>query len=402
MGNNVEKISQDTYRINANGKTYVGKLAEETTSSTTTTSSSSSTARPSLFINPSMYQTSGDTWSYDTAWMGRTLSYPSTPMSVKNDKDVWDFANQVDNMPGQLGALGSQLYSITQMFQANTMQNLMNLFNNISSGTTTTTGGGTVPKEDKLSDSSKKIEALEEKLKKLQKELEDKYTVKSYRDKLKDKTVFDSNVIDISEKLRNGMKGVNLSSWFGTTGDDKVVNDALNDVNEKNVVEVMDYYKSEFCDKGLMGNDYNLIESIYDDFTDNWTGTKYSPKINLLRDAFANRAQGLIDKYGEKAGITEEEIAQFQAAVSKNKDADGYHITGDSTPIARTFEDFKNRIKDIEGSMEKSTVKKKDDADKDETTTKKKDKKTETTSTVDKNEDDKKDVDKDKKDKKTE
>lgn len=308
------------------------------------------------------FQSGGNIWSYDTMYAGNTISYPTDALSASNDTSVWNYASSVANMPGMLSGMFSQMNAYMQKMENQNMLAYMEMMNSISSGTKTnkTDKEKTESKdEDERETISKEdLAAAKKENERLKAELEEMKKVRSHRDTLKDTSSFDASVERIAEKLRNKMKGWNISSIFGNVGNDKAVADTVNEIKPENVVEVMEYYKKNICDKNRMGDDFNLIESIYDDFTDE----KYTTKIAAIENALVARAQALIDKYGENTAITPEDIAQFKSDVAANLDADGYHITGDSTPIATTFENFKVLLQNAEGGVDKVIVKKPESA----------------------------------------
>lgn len=396
MGTEVQQISKDTYKITANGKTYAGKLVEdgadkETAQTDSSKTSTSASTKTSLFTAP-QYQRGLNNWQYNLTNCGS----PSDTISVDNDNQVFQYENKANNIGAQYALMGQQMTSFLDAMNAQKMSWIEQLMNNISSGNTQTkskTKSKTEAADDNTTEELKK--ALAD-LDKMKKELEEAKKVKPHRDTLKSTIDFDNKVENITQKLRNGMSGGNLSSWFGDTGGDKEVKDALDEVDSKNVVEVMETYKTKFCDTQEMGNDNSLVESIYDDFTDNWTGNKYSPKIDLLRDALMQRAQQILDKHGEESGITAADIAAFKGAVETNKDAGGFHF-GSAGKLPKIFEDFKDKIKASEGTTDTIAVKPKDktETDKDNATTTSTTSSTSTDKTAE--EKDKEEKDKDKK-----
>lgn len=314
----------------------------------------------SVFSNP--YQSSGNIWQYSPCYFGNTISYPETPMSAMNDRAVWQFADSVTNMPAMLGGTMNSLNALLQKMQSEQAEMMKKLFEKISSGTQTDKKDNDSKTEDK-SDSTAKSEVSAsdlEKLKidneRLKKELEEANRVKSYRDTLKDNSAFDRKVNDIVERLYKGMKGANWSSIAGEVGNDKKTSDAVNEISAKNIVEVMEKYKNEKCisgDGGYMGNDFNLIESIYEDFS----GEKYTKKIDHLRDTLSQRARNLIAQYGDKSGITEDDIAEFESEVKNNMNDSFLHKWGwggDCEKLKWAFENFKEKIKSAEGSADRT------------------------------------------------
>lgn len=364
----VVKTGSDTYSIIKDGKTYTakdvdgdGKLTKadgnsigltdnewaDVTQVQVNTSQSRST---SVFTSP--YVNSNDLWSYDTMYAGNRISYPTDALSAHNDSMVWKYADGVANMPGMLVPQMNGMMGMLQSIQNSNMQMYMKMIQQMSS---TLTGGATATgtSTGTTTNTDEKTKKLEEEIAKLKKEVEESKTVKTFRDDLKDTTSYDSKVTNLVEKLYTKMDGANLSSWFGNIGNDKAVGDALREVNSKNIVEVMDTYKTTICDEGKMRNDYNLVESIYNDFE----GEKYSPKITQLMDALVERANALIAKYGDKIALTQQDVTKFKTDVTINKDKGRSFWGDDGSLISHTFEDFKDKLKDAEGSTDVTVVK---------------------------------------------
>lgn len=385
----IVKTSSDTYSVIKDGKTITakdtngdGKLTAEdgpiglsknewtavidaqTKSVKSTARTSSASASTSVFS--SQYEPAENIWQYATNYAGRTISYPSDSLSAYNDGQVWNYANSVNNGWNSWLMQMNQLTSFLSEFDASTMKLFSQLFagsaagasSSATSSSSSSTGGSSAAVDE--TDAVKKLKEENEKLKK---ELDESKKIKSHRDSLKDTGEFDLKVQTIAEKLKEGMKGLNFLGMFGNFGGDKRVGDAMTEIAPENVVEVMEYYKTEICDKGYMGDDYNLVESIYDDFS----GEKYTSKISHLQTALADRAYALINDYGEKCPISADEIEKFKAAVEANKK--------DGTALPKIFEEFKNKLKKAEGGLErKITTEKKEETIETSTTT------TETTS----------------------
>ncbi len=320
--------------------------------------SSPVTSKVSLFSS-SMYQPSINAWSYNPCHFGNTISFPETPMSAANDRAVWQFEDNINNMPMILGGTMNTLNTMLQRMEAEQAEMLKKLFESISSNTkiskddkTEKPDGGSEHSEKTSISTSKDLESLLKENERLRNELAEANRVKSYRETLKDNTIFDRKVNDIVERLYKGMKGANYSSVMGEIGNDKKTSDAVNEISSKNVVEVMDKYKETICfnnDGGYMGNDFNLIESIYEDFS----GDKYTTKINHLKDALVQRAKSLIAQYGDKAGITEDDVAEFEDAVKNNMNDTFWHkwgVGGDCEKLKWAFENFKEKVKASEGN----------------------------------------------------
>lgn len=382
----VVKTDSSTYTVTKGDTTYTVKVKEgdkltkkyagalpftesewaaiEASQNQQNTSSSPVSSKVSVFSSPSMYQPSINAWSYNPCHFGNTISFPETPMSAANDKAVWQFEDSVNNMPMILGGTINTLNAMLQKMESEQAEMLKKLLENISSNTKISHDGDDSDGADKADkndndksknssiSTSEELEKLQRENEKLKRELEEANRVKSYRETLKDNTVFDRKVNDIVERLYKGMKGANYSSVMGEIGNDKKTSDAVHEISSKNVVEVMDKYKETVCfnnDGGYMGNDFNLIESIYEDFS----GDKYSSKINHLKDALTQRARALIAQYGDKAGITEDDIAEFESNVKNNMNDTFWHKWGwggDCEKLKWAFENFKEKVKSAEGN----------------------------------------------------
>ena len=164
---------------------------------------------------------------------------------------------------------------------------------------------------------------------------------KSYRGSLKDPTTFDSKAYSLAQTMHDGMKGWNI---LGSWGDDAKVVDAIMDVDSENVVEVMENYKESFTSD--MHGDYNLIESIYCDFS----GEQRQNLINHLKDALVVRAEKLLNTKDKDGNVVvDPRITQFIEDVKSNM--------GDMNKLKHTFENFKDVIRAAEGTKDKRITK---------------------------------------------
>lgn len=367
----IVKTGSDTYSVIKDGKTITakdtdgdGKLTakdgaiglsqEEWTAVVKAQSnpvkSTNSSSASSVSVFSSQYEPAENIWQYATNYAGRTISYPMDSLAAYNDGQVWNYVNSVNNGWNSWLMQMNKLTAFLKAYDAETMKLWAEIF---KTPTTTVTETEEAKKKKETAEDTEAVKKLKEEVEKLKKELEERSTVKSYRDSLKDTGEFDLKVQTIAEKLKEGMKGLNFLGMFGNVGGDKRVADTMNDITAENVVEVMEYYKTEICDKGYMGDDYNLIESIYDDFS----GKKYTSKIEHLKNALADRATALIADYGEECPISAAEIEKFKADVDAKK--------GNAAEIPKVFEEFKNKLKKAEGGIDRKITPEK----KEETTT---------------------------------
>ncbi len=373
----IVKTGSDTYSVMKGGKTFTvkdtdgdGKLTQNDGGLALSTeewaavtkaqenaikaqNSSSRTASVSVFS--SQYEPPENLWQYDMHYAGRTISYPMDPLAAYNDGQVWGYVNSLNTGWNSWLAQMNKLTAFLNAYNNDTMKLWAELFK--------TTPGASVSEQEEskktsteTSEESEELKRLKEENERLKKEIEERNTVKSYRDSLKDTGEFDLKVQTIAEKLKEGMKGLNFLGIFGNVGGDKRVGDTMNEITPENVVEVMEYYKTEICDKGYMGDDYNLVESIYDDFN----GKKYTSKITHLKNALVQRAEALIADYGENCPITQEEIEKFKADVDAQK--------GSAEAIPKVFEEFKNKLKRAEGGVERRVTPAKNEEETTETT----------------------------------
>ena len=372
----IVKTGSDTYSVTKDGKTYTakdtdgdGKLtakdggielssAEWNAVVGAQSNPVKSAKSSSVSVFSSQYEPAENIWQYDTHYAGRTISYPMDSLAAFNDSQVWNYANSVNNGWNTWLMQMHKLTDFLKAYDAETMKLWAEIFKIKPKTEVTETEKTEKEKEKQKTEDTEEITKLKKEVEQLKKELTERSTVKSYRDSLKDTGEFDMKVQNIAEKLKDGMKGINWLGVFGNVGGDKRVADAMNEITPENVVEVMEYYKTEICDKGYMGDDYNLVESIYDDFN----GKKYKSKISHLETALTQRAEALIADYGEKCPITQAEIDKFKADVESKK--------GDSEEIPKVFEDFKNRLKKAEGGIERKITPKKKDETTATTTTK--------------------------------
>lgn len=182
---------------------------------------------------------------------------------------------------------------------------------------------------------NKKVEKQEEKPK------------TSYRDTLEDPLNFDIQNERLAKALYAAMDGP--GTWI------KDFNNAMNEIDEKNVVEVMETYKENYAPKmksfGFFGSsDYNLIDSIIDDFS----GDELKGHLTHLKDALVNRAKALTDTVDEDGNEVENaKVTEFKNTVASliGKDDD---TSKDN--LIKAFEKFKDFIREMEGTTNKRII----------------------------------------------
>lgn len=170
---------------------------------------------------------------------------------------------------------------------------------------------------------------------------------KSYRGTLEDKSTFDEQNEKLAQSLYEAMHGP------GTK--DKRFNDTLQDIDEKNVVEVMEAYKENYAPKmqafGFFGDsDYNLIDSIVDDFS----GKELDKNIKYIGELLINRAKALTDKKDENGNVIEDpKVQEFRKLIES-------YVLGldddSKEDIDYKFEDFKDWIRELEGTQNKRII----------------------------------------------
>lgn len=170
---------------------------------------------------------------------------------------------------------------------------------------------------------------------------------KSYRGSLEDKSTFDEQNEKHAKALYRAMHGP------GTK--DKLFNDTLQDIDEKNVIEVMEAYKENYAPKmqafGFFGDsDYNLIDSIVDDFS----GKERDKHIKYIGNLLINRAKALTDKKDEKGNVIEDpKVEEFRKLLES-------YVLGldddSKEDIDYKFENFKDWIRELEGTQNKRII----------------------------------------------
>ena len=136
---------------------------------------------------------------------------------------------------------------------------------------------------------------------------------------------------------------------------DKLFNDTLQDIDEKNVIEVMEAYKENYAPKmqafGFFGDsDYNLIDSIVDDFS----GKERDKHIKYIGNLLINRAKALTDKKDEKGNVIEDpKVEEFRKLLES-------YVLGldddSKEDIDYKFENFKDWIRELEGTQNKRII----------------------------------------------
>lgn len=116
-----------------------------------------------------------------------------------------------------------------------------------------------------------------------------------------------------------------------------------------NVVEVYDQYNNQVG----VNQGETLIQSLYNDF-DDWTDgvftTGSANRFTKIQKKLAERANLLIEKHGEKSGLTEADVEAFKADFGTIND-DNYDSKGEF--LNKTFADFINKIKTAEAKLVK-------------------------------------------------
>ncbi|MBS4759460.1 MAG: hypothetical protein KHX03_02025 [Clostridium sp.] len=121
-------------------------------------------------------------------------------------------------------------------------------------------------------------------------------------------------------------------------------------LNSDNVIEVWDqYYKQVGVNHGE-----TLVDSLYNDF-DDWTDgiftTGGASRFTAIADALLERANNLIDKYGDKSGLTQADIDKFKSDFDSIND-DNYDSKKQF--ISDTFKNFVAKIKQAEAQLVKN------------------------------------------------
>ncbi len=121
-------------------------------------------------------------------------------------------------------------------------------------------------------------------------------------------------------------------------------------LNSDNVIEVWDqYYKQVGINQGE-----TLVDSLYNDF-DDWTDgvftTGGASRFTAIADALVERATGLLDKYGDKSGLTQADVDKFKSDFDSIND-DNYDSKKQF--ISDTFKNFVAKIKQAEAQLVKN------------------------------------------------
>ncbi len=121
-------------------------------------------------------------------------------------------------------------------------------------------------------------------------------------------------------------------------------------LNSDNVIEVWDqYYKQVGVNQGE-----TLVDSLYNDF-DDWTDgvftTGGASRFTAIADALVERANSLLDKYGEESGLTQADVDQFKSDFDSIND-DNYDSKKQF--ISDTFKNFVAKIKQAEAKLVKN------------------------------------------------
>lgn len=121
-------------------------------------------------------------------------------------------------------------------------------------------------------------------------------------------------------------------------------------LNSDNVIEVWDqYYKQVGINQGE-----TLVDSLYNDF-DDWTDgvftTGGASRFTAIADALVERANGLLDKYGDKSGLTQADVDKFKSDFDSIND-DNYDSKKQF--ISDTFKNFVAKIKQAEAQLVKN------------------------------------------------
>ncbi len=154
--------------------------------------------------------------------------------------------------------------------------------------------------------------------------------------------VFQQGVDAAVDGYKNGLIG------WGTDYDQLNAGQAA--LNSDNVIEVWDkYYKTVGVNHGE-----TLVDSLYNDF-DDWTDgvftTGGASRFTAIADALIERANSLIEKYGDKSGLKAEDVQKFKNDFDSIND-DNYDSKKQF--ISDTFKNFVNKIKQAEAKLVQS------------------------------------------------
>ena len=96
--------------------------------------------------------------------------------------------------------------------------------------------------------------------------------------------------------------------------------------------------------------DYNLIDSIVDDFS----GEALNKNISYIGNALIERAKALTDKKDKDGNVIEDpRVTAFKDAVKEYTEVKNYE---DEDSIKYTFEEFKDWLREIEGTKNQRII----------------------------------------------
>ena len=130
---------------------------------------------------------------------------------------------------------------------------------------------------------------------------------------------------------------------------------AMHRISADNVVEVMEAYRENYAPHMKSFNffgskDYNLIDSIVDDFS----GEALNKNISYIGNALIERAKALTDKKDKDGNVIEDpRVTAFKDAVKEYTEAKSHK---DEDAIKYTFEEFKDWLREIEGTKNQRII----------------------------------------------